>query len=82
MPKIFCYTKKIKNFPSEHINKIEIINPLVRQKIYKINRTSSNDDKFNILVVGGSQGARIFDNELKKSLLTFQKISNTSLSSN
>ena len=71
--KIFCYTKKIKNFPSEHINKIEIINPLVRQKIYKINRTSSNDDKFNILVVGGSQGARIFDNELKKKFVNISK---------
>ena len=71
--KIFCYTNKIKNFPSEHINKIEIINPLVRQKIYKINRTSSNDDKFNILVVGGSQGARIFDNELKKKFVNISK---------
>ena len=60
MPKNFLLYKKIKNFPSEHINKIEIINPLVRQKIYKINRTSSNDDKFNILIVGGSQGAKYF----------------------
>ena len=33
--KIFCYTDKIKNFPLEYKNKIEIIHPLVREKIYK-----------------------------------------------
>ena len=71
--KIFCYTRKIKNFPSEHLNKIEIINPLVSQKIYKINRTLLNYDKFNILVVGGSQGARVFDNELKKKFVNISK---------
>ena len=71
--KIFCYTKKIKNFPSEHINKIEVINPLVRQKFYKVNRTSINDEKFNILVVGGSQGARVFDNELKQKFVNISK---------
>ena len=30
--KIFCYTEKIKNFPSKYQNKIEIINPLVKEK--------------------------------------------------
>jgi len=71
--KIFCYTEKIKNFPSKHINKIQIIDPLVRQKIYKINRTSSDNDKLNILVVGGSQGAKVFDHELKKKFVNISK---------
>ncbi len=71
--KIFCYTKNIKNFPLKYKNKIEIINPLVREKIYKINRTSLNQDKFNILVVGGSQGASIFDNSLKEIFVNISK---------
>ena len=75
--KIFCYTEKIKNFPSKYQNKIEIINPLVKEKIYKIDRTFSKDDKFNILIVGGSQGASIFDNSLKKkNCKNFKNISN------
>ncbi len=71
--KIFCYTKKIKNYPQKYQDKIEIINPLVREKIYKINRLSSGNDKFNILVVGGSQGASIFDNSLKKTFVNISK---------
>ena len=71
--KIFCYTEKIKNFPTEHQNKIEIIHPLVREKIYKINSTSPKDDRFNILVVGGSQGASFFDNDLKKKFVNISR---------
>ena len=46
---------------------------MVRQKFYKVNRTSINDEKFNILVVGGSQGARVFDNELKQKFVNISK---------
>ena len=45
----------------------------IRQKIYKINRTSSDNDKLNILVVGGSQGAKVFDHELKKKFVNISK---------
>ena len=71
--KIFCYSEKIKNFPLKYENKMEIINPLVREKIYKINRTRPHNDKFNILVVGGSQGASIFDNNLKQTFVNISK---------
>ena len=71
--KIFCYTDKIKNFPLEYKNKIEIIHPLVREKIYKLNHKYSKEDKFNILVVGGSQGANIFDNSLKEKIVKVSK---------
>ena len=71
--KIFCYTDKIKNFPLEYKNKIEIIHPLVREKIYKLNRKYSKEDKLNILVVGGSQGANIFDNSLKEKIVKVSK---------
>ena len=71
--KIFCYSEKIKNFPKKFENKITIINPLVKEEIYKTNLTTETKDKFNLLVVGGSQGANIFDNNLKKSIVNISK---------
>ena len=67
--KIFCYTDKIKNFPLNFKDKITIIKPLVRENIYKLNSSLKVGNKFNILVVGGSQGASIFDNNLKDSII-------------
>ena len=34
--KVFCYTDQIKNFPNNFKDKIIIINPLVREQIYKL----------------------------------------------
>jgi UDP-N-acetylglucosamine--N-acetylmuramyl-(pentapeptide) pyrophosphoryl-undecaprenol N-acetylglucosamine transferase len=71
--KIFCHTEEIKNFPIQHKNKMVIIYPLVREKIYKLNQSSSKNEKFNLLIVGGSQGASIFDDNLKKSIINISK---------
>jgi len=54
-------------------NKMVIIKPLVRENIYKLNSSSEIKDKFNLLIVGGSQGANIFDNNLKNSLVNISK---------
>tara|TARA_B100000989_G_scaffold268217_1_gene222780 strand:- start:268 stop:1344 length:1077 start_codon:yes stop_codon:yes gene_type:complete len=70
--KIFCYSDKIKNFPDNLINKMCIINPLVRKNIYKKD-TSRVNDKFTILVVGGSQSANIFDRKLKDVIVKISK---------
>ena len=71
--KIFCYTKQIKNFPEKYINKKVITYPLVRNKFYKTKTRKINNDKFRLLIVGGSQGASIFDKNLKKSILNISK---------
>jgi UDP-N-acetylglucosamine--N-acetylmuramyl-(pentapeptide) pyrophosphoryl-undecaprenol N-acetylglucosamine transferase len=71
--KIFCYSDKIKSFPEKFKNKMIIINPLVKEVFYKKNLLKETKDKFNILVVGGSQGANIFDNNLKKSIVNISK---------
>ena len=71
--KIFCYTKQIKNFPEKYINKKVIIYPLVRHEFYKKKTRKINNDKFCLLIVGGSQGASIFDKNLKKSILNLSK---------
>ncbi len=71
--KIFCYSEKIKNFPDSLKNKMVIIKPLVRENIYRLKKSFEIKDKFNLLIVGGSQGANIFDNNLKKSVLNISK---------
>ena len=70
--KILCYTNQIKNFPKDFTNKIVTINPLVRKNFYE---TINNDStrKFNILVIGGSQGADIFDKGLKQKIVNLSK---------
>jgi len=71
--KIFCYVEKIKNFPDNLKSKMVIIKPLVRENIYKLNPSSTTKDKFNLLIVGGSQGANIFDKNLKNSVVNISK---------
>ena len=71
--KIFCYTEKIKKFPNNLKSKMVIIKPLVRENIYKLNTSSIFKDKFNLLIVGGSQGANIFDKNLKNSIVNISK---------
>ena len=71
--KIFCYTKHIKNFPESLKTKIIVINPLVKKHIYELESLNKPKDKFTLLIVGGSQGASIFDNNLKNSILKISK---------
>ena len=71
--KIFCYSDKIKNFPLKLKNKIVVINPLIRKKIYEL-KTSKKGDKFSLLIIGGSQGANIFDQKLKDIIINVSKI--------
>ena len=71
--KILCYNNHIKNFPENFRDKIIIINPLVKKHIYALKGSVKKKDKFNLLVVGGSQGAQIFDKDLKNSLAKISK---------
>ena len=71
--KIFCYSEKIKNFPKLYKDKMIIINPLVREKIYNFNISKQTNEKFTLLIVGGSQGANIFDKNLKNSIANISK---------
>ena len=71
--KIFCYSEKIKNFPNNFKKKIVTINPLVKKKIYNTITNFYIKDKFTLLIVGGSQGASIFDKNLKNSIVNISK---------
>ncbi len=72
--KIFCYSDKIKNFPKKYANKIIVINSLLRKKFYsiKINEDKIKDE-IKLLIIGGSQGAKFFDQEVKDSILNLSK---------
>ena len=71
--KIFCYTEKVKNLPKNFENKIVVINPLVKEEVYKLSLSVKIKDKYNLLIVGGSQGAKIFDENLKNSIVNISK---------
>jgi UDP-N-acetylglucosamine--N-acetylmuramyl-(pentapeptide) pyrophosphoryl-undecaprenol N-acetylglucosamine transferase len=71
--KIFCYTENIKNFPNIHKSKMIVIDPLVKKDIYDLNTIKDYETHFTLLIVGGSQGANIFDENLKNSLIEISK---------
>ena len=66
--------RKIKNYPNKFKDKIIIINPLVREKIYKYKCfTIKMIKNLILLIVGGSQGASIFNDKLKNQLIKLSK---------
>ena len=71
--KIFCYSNKIKNFPKKYINKINVIPALLRKKFYEVEKAKSINGQINLLVIGGSQGAKIFDKLIKNSIIELSK---------
>ncbi len=64
--KIISYSKNLRNFPKEYEDKIFLIDPLLRKKIYLEKKIFENkiQKPFTILIIGGSQGAEFFDNEI------------------
>ena len=60
--KIFCYSEKIKNFPNKFKNKKTIIFPLLRKEFYQNQKIEEWGKEVNLLIIGGSQGAILFDN--------------------
>ena len=69
---IICYSKNIIGFPKKFENKLRIIKPLVRKKYYEEPKILDKNNLFTITIIGGSQGAQIFDNLLHQ---TFAKVS-------
>ena len=69
--KIICYDKSIKGFSKKYQNKIYIIPPVLRKELYIINKNNINkiEDNIKIIVIGGSQGAKFFDNIIPKLIL-------------
>ncbi|MDC1280187.1 UDP-N-acetylglucosamine--N-acetylmuramyl-(pentapeptide) pyrophosphoryl-undecaprenol N-acetylglucosamine transferase [Pelagibacteraceae bacterium] len=71
--KIFCYSDKIKNFPNKLRHKISIIPALLRKEFYNIRQTNHNGKNVNLLIIGGSQGAKLFDTVIQNSIIKLSK---------
>ena len=73
--KIICYNDKIKNFPKNQESKIYIINSLLRQKFYEVKYFPRKiDNEIFVAILGGSQGAKFFDNLSLKFVVSLSKI--------
>jgi len=71
----FCYSNEIINFPMKHAGKIRVIDHILRKEIYDENLIKENETSsiITILILGGSQGAKFFDKNLKNSIVNLSK---------
>ncbi|MBD1157104.1 UDP-N-acetylglucosamine--N-acetylmuramyl-(pentapeptide) pyrophosphoryl-undecaprenol N-acetylglucosamine transferase [Pelagibacterales bacterium SAG-MED20] len=71
--KVLCYSDKIKKFPDKLKDKIFLIPPLLRKEFYQTKISTTIEEKINLLIIGGSQGASLFDNLIKDTILDISK---------
>ena len=72
--KIFCYSNDVKKFPNKFKKKILLIPTLLRKEFYSTKVVDNNIDKeINLLIIGGSQGAKLFDTVIKDSVIELSK---------
>ena len=71
--KIFCYSDKIKNFPNKFKDKISIIPTLLRREFYNMMKNDIINKNVDLLIIGGSQGAKSFDVMVQNSIIDLSK---------
>ena len=72
--KIFTYNKQIRNLPEKMNHKVYVIKPLIKKNIFFSKYKNVKKIKiFSILIIGGSQGAKKFDELFNEDLI---KLSN------
>jgi UDP-N-acetylglucosamine--N-acetylmuramyl-(pentapeptide) pyrophosphoryl-undecaprenol N-acetylglucosamine transferase len=71
--KLICYSKNLINLPYGINQKLTTIKPLIRREFYESSIYQKQDNLFTIIIIGGSQGAKIFDELLNKSFASIGK---------
>ena len=71
--KIFSYSDEIINLPDKFKNKISLIPALLRKEFYSIKVSENINKEVNLLIIGGSQGAKLFDTTIKDLIITLSK---------
>ena len=73
--KIICYDRNLKGISRKYLNKIYLIKPLLRKEIYKYqkNQNTAIAEKKKIIIIGGSQGAKFFDEFITKNIIKLSK---------
>ena len=76
--KIICYDKNLKGISKKLLNKIYLVKPLIRKEIYKYKKNEKNmiTEKKKLLIIGGSQGAKFFDEFITKIIIKLSKTHN------
>jgi len=72
--KLICYSKELINLPKKFEHKQTIVMPLIRKKYYNIDNYHNEGNFFTITIIGGSQGAKIFDTLINELLVKISKI--------
>lgn len=71
--KLICYSKNLKNYPKKFENQKKISKPFIRKKYYESDLYKKDVNLFTIMIIGGSQGAKIFDTLINESILSVSK---------
>ena len=71
--KLICYSKNLINLPPGINQKLTTIKPLIRKEYYETKTYLKKDNIFTIIIIGGSQGAKIFDKLLNRSFARIAK---------
>ena len=71
--KLICYSINLKNYPKKFENQKKISKPFIRKKYYESNLYKKDVNLFTIMIIGGSQGAKIFDTLINESILSVSK---------
>ena len=71
--KLICYSKNLKNYPKKFENQKKISKPFIKKKYYEANLYKKDVNLFTIMIIGGSQGAKIFDTLINESILSVSK---------
>ena len=76
--KIICYDKNLKKIPEKYLKKIYLIKPLLRKEIYEYQKNVKKtlEDQKKILIIGGSQGAKFFDDFISKMIIKLSTTQN------
>jgi UDP-N-acetylglucosamine--N-acetylmuramyl-(pentapeptide) pyrophosphoryl-undecaprenol N-acetylglucosamine transferase len=72
--KLICYSKELINLPKKFEHKQTIVMPLIRKKYYDTDNYRNERNFFTITIIGGSQGAKIFDTLINELLVKISKI--------
>ena len=72
--KLICYSEDLINLPKKFEQKKTIIMPLIRKKYYEKYSFRKEEDLFTIIIIGGSQGAKIFDTLLNEIIVNISKL--------
>ena len=77
--KVFVSYKELEGVPKKYEDKVFEIGNIIREEIIKFNILEQKNifDKMNILVLGGSQAAKVFADELPE---IFKRLKNSSIS--